>query len=198
MPDLGIGLFDPHQYDTDNQGGGGAGDLLPDGIYQLECTASELKPNKAQNGKVTTFRVEVYAPAAHKGKWFRLRFNTNNPNPVAERIGRDELARLCRACGAVNGIRMSEELHHKVFTARVGMEKPQSNSKYAPGNEVKEYFYPDQGNVPAPEVTAEAEAVNIQRQAAASAAPRTATTAAPAPSNGGRPTAEQAAKPRPW
>lgn len=84
-------------------------DALPDGQYPAIATASEIKDTKAGNGKFLAVTFEII-DGDHKGRRLWQNMNIQNPSTQAERIGRAELAVLCKACGIKNPTE-SEELH---------------------------------------------------------------------------------------
>ncbi|QPC43476.1 DUF669 domain-containing protein [Kaustia mangrovi] len=166
---------------------------LPNGVYRLEMEASEVVetgPENARTGQGLKYTSVVLEPEAMKGRKFFGFINLENQNPQAQEIGQKELASLCRAVG-VTEIEDSEDLHFKAYTAKLGLGKP-SKKKNADGTplypartEVKRYYFPDEGDVPAPEIAAD--------QPARPKAPTGA------PANDNKPAAPAATgKARPW
>lgn len=187
MASLGIGKFDATQHNTEQRDYSN----LPDGIYKLEVSASEIKTG--DNGTGLNLTLDVIEPEALKGRKLFNYINIEHKNVQAQEIGQRELASLCRACG-LDSIDDSEELHFVAFTAKIGMGKDSKEKnadgtpKYAAKNEIKRYYFPDQGDLPEPEVTGPATApspANDNRRPAA---------------NDNRPAAAPAAegKKRPW
>ncbi|ESX78266.1 MULTISPECIES: DUF669 domain-containing protein [unclassified Mesorhizobium] len=152
--------FNAQEHDTDNQ----AGDFedLPAGILRFEIEASdvvETGPENARTGNGMKYTANVLAPAEIEGRKFFGFINLENDNAQAQEIGQKEFACLCRAIG-VSEVEDTEELHLKSYTVKLGMGKP-SKKKDANGvplyparMEVKKYFFPDEGNVPDPEIDA--------------------------------------------
>lgn len=143
---------------------------LPLGIYSLEVSASDVVATKAGNGTILKLTYDVIAPEDFKGRRIFGNINLENTNSTAQEIGQRELAMLCRAVG-LSEISDSEELHFIAFTAKVGLEKPQAG--YSQRNKITKYFYPDEGNVPAPAIDAnqpapQPAAANDNRRTAAS------------------------------
>jgi hypothetical protein len=155
-----LGKFDATQHDTE----GGSYDVLPDGIYKLEVSASEVKPTKANNGTILKLTYDVVEPEQFKGRKIFGNINIENANVTAQEIGQKELASLCRAC-SLSTIDDSEELHFIAFTAKVGMEKAQEG--YEPRNQIKRFYFPDQD---VPEVSVTAKPANDNRRPAPAAA----------------------------
>jgi len=107
-------------------------DALPDGQYPAMVTASELKDTKAGNGKFLALTFEVI-DGDFKGRKLWANLNIVNPSAVAEKIGRAELASLCKAVGVANP-KESEELHDVPVIITVRKDK-----RDATRNEIKGY-----------------------------------------------------------
>ncbi len=150
---------------------------LPNGDYQLEISASEIKEkNKdtrdhAINLSVT---IDVLAPEELKGRKVFNNYNLQHPNPQTQEIGQRQFACLLRSLGLNEAPEDSDELHFISFFARIGMGKDSKEKntdgtpKYAARNELKKYYYPDEGNLPDPKVEAAPAAANDNRRTAAS------------------------------
>jgi hypothetical protein len=159
---------------------------LPNGTYVLEVTASEVKPTSRGDGTILKLTYDVVEPDQFKGRKIFANMNLENPNPTAQEIGQRELAALCRATG-LDSIEDSEQLHFIGFTAKVGMGKPSKDGQHAAKNEVKKFYFPDEGNIPDAAIDADA---------------------APTPANDNRPAANTNSRPaaaapaatgsRPW
>lgn len=143
---------------------------LPDGIYKLEVSASEIKTG--DNGTGLNLTLDVVEPEELKGRKLFNYINIEHKNVQAQEIGQRELASLCRACG-LDSIDDSEELHFVAFTAKIGMgkdskaKKADGSPEYPAKNEIKRYYFPDQGDIPQPEVTGPPPAANDNRRQAA-------------------------------
>ncbi|MBO0129140.1 DUF669 domain-containing protein [Agrobacterium burrii] len=150
---------------------------LPNGDYQLEISASEIKEkNKdtrdhAINLSVT---IDVLAPDELKGRKVFNNYNLQHPNPQTQEIGQRQFACLLRSLGLNEAPEDSDELHFISFMARIGMGKDSKEKnadgtpKYAARNELKKYYYPDEGNLPEPKVDAAPPGANDNRRTAAS------------------------------
>ncbi|SFB52593.1 Protein of unknown function [Rhizobium sp. NFR07] len=136
--------FNAQDHDTEQRGSN-----LPNGTYVLEVSASEVKPTAKGNGTILKLTYDVVEPSEFKGRKIFANINLENANSTAQEIGQRDLAKLCRAIG-LNEVNDSDELHFISFTAKVGVEKPREG--YEPRNEIKRFFYPDEGNVPAAEI----------------------------------------------
>lgn len=121
---------------------------IPEDDYDLEVEASEIKDTTDGTGKRLALTFRVLSGEYENRKIFGG-INIVNKSAQAQEIGQKELASLCRAVG-LTVIEDSEELHFKAFRAKVGLSKARTvNGKtYDPRNEIKRYYYPDEGDVP--------------------------------------------------
>lgn len=142
----GLGTsFDATQHDTEQRDF----ENLPIGDYELEVSASEVKATKKGDGKGINLTYSVLAPQEYEGRKFFSWINIEHANAQAQEIGQKELASLCRACG-LSGIDDTEQLHFIRFTAKVGVGKPSTKdgTTYPGRNEIKKFYFPDEGAVP--------------------------------------------------
>ena len=154
---------------------------LPNGIYKLEIEASDVVPTKAGDGTILKTTMVVVEPEDYKGRKLFGNYNLENKNPDAQRIGLNQFASLCRAIEA-DSVTDSEDLHFHTFTVKIGLGKPSKDGQYPARAEIKRYFFPDEGNVPEPEIdenqpAAAAKPANDNRKQASNdnrAAPKTA------------------------
>lgn len=146
---------------------------LPNGDYGLEISASEIREKNegtrdhSINLSVT---IDVLAPEELKGRKIFQNYNLQHPNSQVQEIGQRQFACLLRALGMQAAPDDSDELHFISFMARIGMGKDSKEKnadgspKYAARNEIKKYFYPDEGNLPEPKVDAAPTAANDNRR----------------------------------
>jgi hypothetical protein len=88
-------------------------DELPEGTYRFIVTNATVKATK-QGGQMAEATLEV-VEGALKGQKCWARFNVENANATAQRIGRAEMKRFLTACG------VTEDLTHpKDFGRAVG------------------------------------------------------------------------------
>lgn len=139
--------FNPTEHSTEQRDF----DNLPDGIYVLEVTSSDVKSETGKTVLKVTY--DVIEPEQYKGRKIFGNFNLMNPNAQAQEIGLSQFASLCRALEINEEVEDSEDLHFKAFTAKVGMGKASKDGQYPAKNEVKRWFFPDEGNLPTPEIT---------------------------------------------
>lgn len=71
---------------------------LPAGWYTARISSTEVRPTKSGSGKYIAIRYDITGPT-HQGRVVFGNLNIRNPNPVAERIGKEQLGELMRAIG---------------------------------------------------------------------------------------------------
>lgn len=167
---------------------------LPNGIYELEVESSDVAATKDGRGTILKTTMVVLRPEDFAKRKLFNNYNLENASAQAQEIGQKQFAALCRAIG-VDSVEDSEELHFKAFTAKIGLGKPSKDGQYPARAEIKRYYFPDEGNVPEPEIDAEQPkvvAANDNRPAAAASRRPTA-------SNDNRPAVGAAdGAPLPW
>lgn len=158
---------------------------LPNGNYLLQmeaCDVAEKNEGTPEHSITVKSTFEVLEPEDYKGRKLFGNYNIANKNETAQRIGNEQFQCLLRA------MEMSEFgedddtdiLRFVPFTATIGMGKD-SKTKNADGspeypakNEIKRYWFPDQGNAPVIGVTGPVKPANdnrpVQKAAAAPAA----------------------------
>lgn len=146
MANLGQ-AFDATQHDTEQRDY----ENLPNGIFEVEIDASELKATNDGTGQRLATTFSVLQPEEFKGRKLFESYNLVNKSPQAQEIGLRQFASLCRSIGETQ-VEDSEQLHFKAFTVKIGLGKPSTDGKYPARNEVKRYYFPDEGNVPEPEI----------------------------------------------
>lgn len=136
-----LGGFNAADHDTSQRS------TLPLGNYKLEAIEADVVPTKKGTGQMLKTTISVIEPESFKGRKMFHNMNIANDNPVAEKIGKEDLAKMCRAIG-ITEPQDSDELLFKEFYAKVGLEsKPQEG--YDAKNEIKLYYYPDSDEIPA-------------------------------------------------
>ena len=135
---------------------------LPAGIYQFELEATDVIETGEEGNRTGVgmkYTANVLAPDEVAGRKFFGFINLENRNSQAQEIGQREFASLRRAVG-VEEVDDSEELHFRAYTVKLGLGKPSKktdgngNPLYPARMEVKRYYFPDEGNVPEPEIDA--------------------------------------------
>jgi hypothetical protein len=107
-------------------------DLIPEGWYNATITKAELNNTKAGTGQKIDMRYDITGPTQQGRVVFGL-INVRNPNPDAEKIGRQQLGEIMRAVGLAK-INDSDELIGGSICIRVKI-KPASNG-YDARNEI--------------------------------------------------------------
>ena len=136
---------------------------LPDGEYTVVMTKSETKENKSGKGMHLSATLEVIEGEA-AGRLIFINFNVQNQNPVAERIGRAELAACCKAVGKTNPAD-SEELHDIPFKIKLGTDRKDPTQ-----NQIKAYMPAEAAAKPAPAAAAKPAAPKAPAPASAKTA----------------------------
>lgn len=114
------GVFDAEEYQSDGTATRTKRGAIPAGDYVAIAIESEVKTTKKGDGKYCQFKF-VIIEGPHKEQYLWTRLNVANPNAVAQRIGNEQLATLCRAVGK-RTIRATEELHQIPLILTVTME----------------------------------------------------------------------------
>ena len=83
-------------------------DLLPEGWYEATISKAEVNNTKAGTGTKIDVRYDITWPT-QQGRVIFASLNIRNPNPEAERIGREQLGELMRAIGLTK-VQDSDEL----------------------------------------------------------------------------------------
>lgn len=108
---------------------------LPDGWYPVNITKVEVKPTKAGTGKRLMVACRV-TDGAHRGRSVLCGLNVNNPNPVAQEIGRKQLRVLLQATG-LDGVKDMSMLVGKECLAQVVYKEAQNG--YPANNDIKSF-----------------------------------------------------------
>ncbi len=113
----------------------GSYDLLPVGKYTAIIVESDLVENSKKNGKILklTFQT-VGGDYPDRLVWANL--NLENPNELAEKIGRSELAAICKSLGILHP-KDSAELHDTPLLISVKIEP--SKGEYEAKNKIAGY-----------------------------------------------------------
>jgi hypothetical protein len=108
---------------------------IPAGKYIAAITASEMKPTKAGDGSYLELTFQVL-DGEYKGRLLWDRLNLDNPNELAVKIARSQLAAVCQAVGVMTP-NDSQELHNLPLEINVKLRKREDNGETA--NEIKSY-----------------------------------------------------------
>ena len=158
---------------------------IPDGTeVELQAISEELSVNSKNTGEILKLEYEVIA-GEFQGRKLRASINITHNNPVAQKIGQEELSALCHAIGELN-VQDTEELLWKPFRALVGIEE-YTKRDGTPGlsNKVKKYLFEVDGAPPEQKAAATPPAQTPRAAAPAQRAAAPASRAAPARAAGG-------------
>ena len=120
---------------------------IPAGKYIAAITGSEMKPTKSGTGSYLEFVFQILE-GEFKGRQLWARLNLANPNDLAVKMARAELAAICQSVGILTP-RDSTELHDLPLEVTVKLKRREDNGEMT--NEVKSY-----GRKPAPGQTPQA------------------------------------------
>ena len=122
--------FDATSIDTSSH------DPIPAGVYEALVTESEIRATRAGNGKGINFTFEILS-GPHKGRKVWAWINFQHPKAEAQRIGQEELARLCKAVG-VGKLDDTTQLHNLPMMITVGIDKDDPTRNVIKGYRAKE------------------------------------------------------------
>lgn len=108
---------------------------IPAGKYVAAIVASEMKPTKSGNGSYLELQLQVLE-GEYKGRLLWARLNLDNPNQLAVKIARSELASICKAVGVLTP-NDSTELHDLPLQVTVKLKKREDTGELT--NEIKGY-----------------------------------------------------------
>jgi len=108
---------------------------IPAGKYVAAVVASDMKPTKAGDGSYLELQFQILE-GPHKGRILWDRLNLDNPNALAVKIARSQLAAICKAVGVLTP-NDSTELHNLPLLIRVGRKRREDTGDVV--NEVKGY-----------------------------------------------------------
>ena len=96
--------------------------VLPEGEYQVVIYDYKMDRNKKDSGDWLRLHFEVKG-GPESGNNFVVFFNIVHENETAERIAKEELSRLCRACGLSGTVSNCEDLLHHELRVETKIEK---------------------------------------------------------------------------
>ncbi len=109
--------------------------VLPAGEYEVVIVDSKMQPTSKGDGKLLKLTLQVVSGPEQNKKLFD-QLNTQNPNEIAQKIGRATLSAICRAVNVLTP-KDSAELHMKPLRAKVVIK---DDPQYGKKNEVKAYM----------------------------------------------------------
>lgn len=154
---------------------------IPDGTeVELHAIEEALAANSKSTGELLTLKFEVLS-GEYAGRTIMERINVSHQNPVAQKIGQEQISALCHAIGKM--VSDTEELLWQPFRAVVTVEEyTKKDGTVGYSNKVKKYLF--EGDTAPPE----------NKPAPTRAATTPASRAAPA----GRPAAATTGAKVPW
>lgn len=107
---------------------------------------TDVKENAKGTGDLMTGFVEVTKPESFKGRRIYLNINVRHDNPVAEKIGKEEFAKIAKAVGIPDDqeVEDTEDLEGYEFAFKAGPEKDDPER-----SKIVRYYFPDE---PEPEL----------------------------------------------
>ena len=97
-------------------------DAIPSGTYEAVVTDSEMRATKSGLGMGINLTFEILTEGPAKGRKVFSWINYEHPNAEAQRIGREELASLCKAVGVAN-LTDTNQLHNLPLMVTVGVDR---------------------------------------------------------------------------
>lgn len=103
---------------------------LAKGDYPFVCTDAEVKTTRAGNGQYVNCKF-VVADGPCKGKIVWAMFNISNPSETAQKIGREQLSKLCMAIGFKEGEKLTDTamLLRKPFKGSLDIKQRKDNGE---------------------------------------------------------------------
>jgi len=117
-------------------------DPIPAGWYYASIEGVELKTTKAGDGQFIAVTFSLIGKQEGRKLWHN--YNISNPNEMAEKIGRGELARLCIAVGKVQ-LSAPEDLLNSFVDIKVTI-KPDNRDKDVMRNFITQYAEGDKNS----------------------------------------------------
>jgi hypothetical protein len=126
--------FDSYDLVTDNKDSEYA--PLPDGWYDARIMGADLRTTKAGNGRYIAVRYDITG-SDYGGRVVWGNLNVNNPNPVAEQIGRKQLSQVAAAGGLTALPKNTDELIGLDVKIKVALRP--ATEQWPASNDVKDW-----------------------------------------------------------
>lgn len=130
--------FDATSIDTSSH------DPIPAGVYEALITDSEIRATRAGNGKGINLTFEILS-GPHKGRKVWAWINFQHPKAEAQRIGQEELARICKAVG-VGKLDDTNQLHNLPMMITVAIDKDDQSRNVIKNYKAKDGAAPAQAS----------------------------------------------------
>lgn len=119
--------------------------VLPPGKYKVFITEAIIKPTKAGTGKYIAVSFETQT-----GDIVKVFLNIRNPNSDAQRIGRQELAKIA-TCAGIGDLKDTTQLIGMQLVIKVEVYEEEYKGNMIKKNRVKGYFPKDEKTGAAPQ-----------------------------------------------
>ena len=97
-------------------------DAIPSGVYEAVVTDSEMRATKSGLGMGINLTFEILSEGPAKGRKVFTWINYEHPKAEAQRIGREELASLCKAVGVAE-LNDTVQLHNLPLMVTVAIDR---------------------------------------------------------------------------
>lgn len=115
---------------------------MPPGDYELQVVEADVKANSKGTGMILSLKVEVINPPEHQGRFVFANINFRHENPTAQKIGQEELSKLCKAVGLEGKLKDSDQLLYQPFYGALIVEEYTGrNGQPRQRNAIKDYHY---------------------------------------------------------
>ena len=131
-------MFDASTIDTSSH------DPVKPGTYEAVIADTEVRPTRNGNGKGINVTFEILSGDA-KGRKVWAWINFQHPNQEAQRIGQEELARICKAVG-VEKLQDTAQLHNLPLMITVAIDKDDPTRNVVKGYKAKAAQAADAGS----------------------------------------------------
>ena len=131
-------------------------DPVPADVYEALITDSEIRATRTGNGKGINLTFEIVS-GPHKGRKVFAWINFQHPKAEVQRIGQEELARICKAVG-IGRLEDTAQLHNLPMMITVGIDKDDKTRNVIKNYKAKEGAAPAQTAAPASGSAASGEA----------------------------------------
>lgn len=110
--------------------------VVPAATYNVQIVKSDLKDNKAKNGKRLTFQLKIL-DGKYKGRMLFEGLNYIHPDSQTQQISRKVLTSMVKACGLKKIQSNTAELHKIPLTVKVKIKPADGN--YGEQNQITKY-----------------------------------------------------------
>ena len=101
--------------------------VVPPGVHNVVIVESDVQQTRS-GGKMLVLKYQI-VDGPNTGDFLTDRLNIDNASETAKRIGLSQLKNVCDAIGFAGMLKDSNQLHGKVFSVKVVVEKFESNKE---------------------------------------------------------------------